>query len=853
MNNKTKRTFGRLLCLFALAVALVFMACQQEGGGIINEGSDTVKEDGSIISGIFTAAPVLAFTDEIPNGTVNDDGKVRFSFTAAQINNAPAQSSDNVRYAVYIAAGTHTTADAIIANYIQRYPSETGTWSSPPPTQTFQGTKDVDYTAVAVATKGDDRAVSAVRYAAGFNSEFNEAEGSGMLKSRGKAAEGGRTFYIDAGRGDDSNSGTHPRRAWKTLTRANNTVFQPGDHILLEVNSIWTGISTRNDNYIQFRQARGNGGMLAPQGSGTAEKPIVIDLYEYDEAVQTVYWSANQRPIINGNGTPSLKTSADGNGPYAGSGAIYLLAQHYWHIRNIEVTNSYEDFSDSATRGTHWYNREVPKTLLGIFVESTNVVTNCRGIVVENCYVHDVQSIHNNNGNPDGLYTSTEFGSSFTGNKVNGGIIVNVTESRVEGNIVKRVGCQGIRTFHGSGWGERIIFRGNYVENVAMDGMVMYQSRDSLIESNIVKNASAAPSLGRGVSAGNWAFLANNTVFQYNETYGTLYGNQDGEAWDIDDNCYQVIYQYNYSHHNAGGCCLFMGNQSNSVFRYNISVNDGSGSKWLDTVIDNMDTAAYPYLNYNRGQGLFHYSFGDLSASIKIPLIYNNTFYIGDGVDVALFDNTGATPGVYDKYVRFFNNIVLKAGTGTVQLGNNVGVGSTQYTGGRWYGHFRNNIFWAPNMNQFQSADTSQMSSMTSGGSGNSSNIWQDPKLKIQTMSDPEAVALFRTQVNDVFRDEDSNDPEELKRFTGITKLRMRASHFSPESDSPAIGAGMVIPVGNAVSELDGAWNSNAAGSALSSIPSTWSDSNGLTKDFFGNDVNYEHPPIGAAAGPYTP
>ena len=43
-----------------------------------------------------------------------------------------------------------------------------------------------------------------------------------------------RTFYVDSARGNDAGSGLTPEAPWKTLTKVNSTVFQPGDRILFK-------------------------------------------------------------------------------------------------------------------------------------------------------------------------------------------------------------------------------------------------------------------------------------------------------------------------------------------------------------------------------------------------------------------------------------------------------------------------------------------------------------------------------------------------------------------------------------------------------------------------------------------
>ena len=68
----------------------------------------------------------------------------------------------------------------------------------------------------------------------------------------------GTTYYVDADNGNDSNPGTSPAQAWKSLTKVTATTFQPGDQILLKSGCVW------------------NGEWLWPKGSGTEDAPIKI-------------------------------------------------------------------------------------------------------------------------------------------------------------------------------------------------------------------------------------------------------------------------------------------------------------------------------------------------------------------------------------------------------------------------------------------------------------------------------------------------------------------------------------------------------------------------------------------------
>jgi hypothetical protein len=363
----------------------------------------------------------------------------------------------------------------------------------------------------------------------------------------------------------------------------------------------------------------------------------------------------------------------------------------------------------------------------------------------------------------------------------------------------------------------------------------MVTSGTNYVESNLIKDACAAPNLKNGNYASNWCYYGNDLVYQYNESWGTLYGNLDGEAWDIDNYSTKVTYQYNYSHHNAGGTILFMSSGcSENIVRYNISANDGGSTRYMKTVDQNgltVDDTAYSYTQFSGGQSLVHYVTGS-SLNAQVPLVYNNTFYIGDGISLAVYGSTSSGTG--NKYTRFYNNILLKAGTGTVTLVNNHNQGTTPTknsvqnisTG------FKHNILWGPDKTKFDH-NGAAIDSVISAGS----NYWLDPGLKIS--SEPGAVDALRAQRDDPFPEADNNDADKLKTYTGKARLRSRASLFAPvNASSAAISGtnGMTLPSGAGTkSEFDGGWYDG-----------------GVTEDFFGNTIDPTKKHVGAAAAVYT-
>ncbi len=82
----------------------------------------------------------------------------------------------------------------------------------------------------------------------------------------------GTSYYVDSVDGNDKNAGTSASAPWKTLAKVNERTFTAGDAILLKSGAKWTG-------------------QLWPKGSGSEQRPIVIDKY-----------GGEAKPILEGAG-----------------------------------------------------------------------------------------------------------------------------------------------------------------------------------------------------------------------------------------------------------------------------------------------------------------------------------------------------------------------------------------------------------------------------------------------------------------------------------------------------------------------------------------------------------------------
>lgn len=412
-----------------------------------------------------------------------------------------------------------------------------------------------------------------------------------------------RTFYISSIDGNDSNDGMSENTPWKSLNRVMQAAgeMRPGDKYLFKAGDAWTG-SLKLNNI-----------------AGTVDAPIVFDKYGSDHS--------EVRPIINGNGTTSteplsLYTYYSSIRDKTQSAVIDMTDVSHIEINNFELTN---------------YSQTVVSQRSGIAIKMT--ATNQTeweanpqyGITIRNNYVHDV------NGNPNGH----KMGS--------GGILLfgNINDVLVENNKVVNVDIEGIRNAGLYREGDtdanfprvlrNVQFNNNYVQGTQGDGMVMSNVGElGRMEYNTVVEHSNK-NVGNVNYAGLWVIGVKDMIMQFNEVYGGRYGYNDGEAFDIDMFSHGTLYQYNYSHNNSGGFMLFMHSSTNSLVRYNISVNDGFGS----------------------GQDIFHYLPENPDAA---PLIHNNTIYVGEGITTRI-----VSPRT-KQFLKMYNNIFT--GPGTLNMGS---------------------------------------------------------------------------------------------------------------------------------------------------------------------------------------
>lgn len=428
----------------------------------------------------------------------------------------------------------------------------------------------------------------------------------GTSEARAASATTGTTYYVDDVGGNDSHTGMSEIAAWRTLDKVNQAVFQPGDQILLRSGGIWEEQT------------------LAPQGSGQAGSPILIDRY--------------------GNGEkPQIATKGKYND------ALTLNNQQYWEIRNLDISN------EAPVTGTF---AESLGDYRGIHITGADAGT-LQYFRIQGVDVHDVSGeIAWISGTiPTLPEPGIRFKTGWDGSKKTGGIVFDTTVSDVqnperatafndviiEDSSVKNTSFGGIifKQYAGdaenavdTGWGTRtneqdpnftphtnIIIRNNFITQKDTDygcnAMYLTGVRDVMVEGNVVDGAG---------TSGIEAYYADQITIQYNEVFNTTKkaGGADSNGIDPDKATTNILIQYNYVHDNGDGILVCQFSFGSTTIRYNVIE---SNSRYPIYLHSDRQAVAEIYNNtiYNDVSNYLVYGYGSsLNATYNIR---NNIFY----------------------------------------------------------------------------------------------------------------------------------------------------------------------------------------------------------------------------------
>jgi len=237
----------------------------------------------------------------------------------------------------------------------------------------------------------------------------------------------GAAYYVDATNGNDSNHRTSHSAPWKTISKVNNSDFQPGDFILFKRGETWRE-------------------RLKVPSSGSISNPITFGAY-----------GTGDKPIIDGTGL--LKT-------------IYLNGKSFININNLEIIKGGHGIfiTSDATNG------QINITYCDIHnSENNNVSIKNRGnVTIENC------TVYNSGGNGISAYT---LGAANWGDRA--GHNVKVLRNTIYNNSKNGLFIHGDDAVvrNNEMYGNGSVDREGYYHNIYISG------DNAIIEKNILRDA----------------------------------------------------------------------------------------------------------------------------------------------------------------------------------------------------------------------------------------------------------------------------------------------------------------------------------------------------------------------------
>ncbi|WP_145060461.1 hypothetical protein [Adhaeretor mobilis] len=391
--------------------------------------------------------------------------------------------------------------------------------------------------------------------------------------------------------------------------------FSPGDNILLERDKVFTG-------------------MFAPRAVGTPGNVITISAY-----------GTGNKPIINNNGVihnhPSRPTSGD---PV--SAGLLLYNSEYVEVSNLEITNNNGGDQDDDD-------------LMGIYVLGEDQGKALNHIYLQDNYIHHVNGAVEKNMR-GGIHVHGKSPTSSNATTYNDVRIVN--------NVIDQIGGVGIGTdisnadiehahtftgTHRENAIKNLYVAHNWIGNTGRNSMIARDTDYAVVEYNTSANSSRH-------STGNsfYNFKTIGTVFQYNEAYGNVGdpGDHDRGGFDADYYSKGTVIQYNYSHGNHWLGSIMKKPMTDTIFRYNLSVNDlyGAYHYGFENDSDMTDTRVYNNTHYFKSS-LSPELIGPSLGRTPLETTFNNNVFHSDSSGTAGANADNGTNVAYDTNV--YHNI----------------------------------------------------------------------------------------------------------------------------------------------------------------------------------------------------
>lgn len=443
----------------------------------------------------------------------------------------------------------------------------------------------------------------------------------------------GVSYYVHPTRGDDANAGTSPDQPLRTLARASDLRLQAGDRLLLAAGEKFFG----SLGYDALAGTETNPVVIAIYSGGPEANnlPAIIDAKGYEAGVRLKNCSHFE--------LRNLQITANGGGIAPGQGAkpemrcgVLVLADQPGEYRGFNLTNL---------------------TVKDVFFETPG-------------FVRGAEEVRTANGTQ-----SYGWGIRFL-NTAADAILKDIT---IRDCRIENLSHTGLKLTAPSNGLQNVTVQGVQIARTGGPGVQMSGVRGGHF-SHLDVNSSGSTNDTRNWKRGSglWTWGSSDIIIEKSR-FTNANGPGDSAGVHIDFNCRNVIVQYNFSAHNAGGFCEILGNNHNCAYRYNVSVNDGHRVKgvngafqegktfWLSGYTGDKSPRQGPFNSYFYNNTI--YVSEDLVAKFAVGptargvLIANNIFYIKGRSAAVVGDQNRADSGqaAVLPNVVFQNNLFLRA------------------------------------------------------------------------------------------------------------------------------------------------------------------------------------------------
>ena len=391
-------------------------------------------------------------------------------------------------------------------------------------------------------------------------------------------------YFISSSEGNDKNDGLSDLSPWASLDRLNSEKLYPGD-------------------IVKFKRGDVFYGQLRIDESGLPEAYIQFTSY-----------AEGDLPIIDGSVGRLGSALA----------AILIQDQDCIEINNLQIQNFRKD-SRPNTSDLDAY---------GIWVKNTGK-RNLKGFKFHNLLIEKIYPIKPrksfNKTSVSGIRFET-FPAKFKHKAV------NTSDIYLHNNTIRHTARFGISLRHKPSaikgitdtpldYDNNVRIINNRCEDLGGSCVLMNGVWKGLLEKNLFIRSGALvePELSVNRGSGAWFFRSRHIVAQHNIAYGSR-GHNDSAGIHVDFANQDVLVQYNFTYDNEGYGTEILGKNKNIIWRYNISV--GDGTRKINIKRPEGGKSNFP------GKTIFVSDFAEPKRELSEDIyIYNNTYVINANSD----------------------------------------------------------------------------------------------------------------------------------------------------------------------------------------------------------------------------